>query len=174
MDCSTPGLPCPSLSLGVCSDSCPLSWWCYSATSSSASPFFAFSLSQHRGYVFSLFSGSVGLKHMHLLQFPIIEKAVSFFYQVRKIFPVAGSYSLAFWCVHSTCWILLPSVSYSNAFSPTNLTSDYLCWKNYYLSVFRGGVKANQIAKKVNCWSSFNISRVVIVFLVITVKMINY
>ena len=107
-----------------------LSWWCYSATSSSASPFFAFSLSQHRGYVFSLFSGSVGLKHMHLLQFPIIEKAVSFFYQVRKIFPVAGSSSLAFWCVHSTCWILLPSVSYSNAFSPTNLTSDYLCWKN--------------------------------------------
>lgn len=23
------GLPWPSLSLGVCSDSCPLTWWCY-------------------------------------------------------------------------------------------------------------------------------------------------
>ena len=22
-------LPCPSLSLGVCTDSCPLSWWCH-------------------------------------------------------------------------------------------------------------------------------------------------
>ena len=30
MDCSTPAhLPCPSLSPGVCPNSCPLSWWCY-------------------------------------------------------------------------------------------------------------------------------------------------
>ena len=32
-------LPCPSLSLGVCSNSCPLSWWCYLTISSSAIPF---------------------------------------------------------------------------------------------------------------------------------------
>ena len=32
-------LPCLSLSPGICSNSCPLSWWCYSATSSSVSPF---------------------------------------------------------------------------------------------------------------------------------------
>ena len=32
-------LPCPSLSLGVCSNSCPLSWWCYLTISSSATPF---------------------------------------------------------------------------------------------------------------------------------------
>ena len=32
-------LPSPSLSLGVCSNSCPLSWWCYLTISSSASPF---------------------------------------------------------------------------------------------------------------------------------------
>ena len=25
-------LPCPSLSLGVCSNSCPLSWWCHPTT----------------------------------------------------------------------------------------------------------------------------------------------
>ena len=31
-------LPCPSLSPGVCSDLCPLSWWCYLTISSSASP----------------------------------------------------------------------------------------------------------------------------------------
>ena len=30
---------CPPLSLRVCSDSCPLSWWCYLTTSSSAVPF---------------------------------------------------------------------------------------------------------------------------------------
>ena len=33
MDCSTPGSP-PSLSPGACSNSCPLSWWCYPTISS--------------------------------------------------------------------------------------------------------------------------------------------
>ena len=32
-------LPCPSLSPWVCSDSCPLSWWCYLSSSSSATSF---------------------------------------------------------------------------------------------------------------------------------------
>ena len=32
-------LSCPSLSPGVCSNSCPLSWWCYLTISSSAAPF---------------------------------------------------------------------------------------------------------------------------------------
>ena len=32
-------LPCPSLSLRVCSNSCPLSWWCYLTVSSSDAPF---------------------------------------------------------------------------------------------------------------------------------------
>ena len=32
-------LPCPSLSLRVCSDSCPLSQWCYTIISSSVAPF---------------------------------------------------------------------------------------------------------------------------------------
>ena len=30
-------LPCPSASPGVCSNSCPLSWWCHPTTSSSVS-----------------------------------------------------------------------------------------------------------------------------------------
>ena len=43
-------LPCPSLSPGVCSNSCPLSQWCYLTISSSAALFsFAFNLSQHQG-----------------------------------------------------------------------------------------------------------------------------
>ena len=33
-------LPCPSLSPGVCSNSCLLSQWCYPTVSSSASPYF--------------------------------------------------------------------------------------------------------------------------------------
>ena len=32
-------LPCPSLSPGVCSNSCPLSWWCHPTISSSVIPF---------------------------------------------------------------------------------------------------------------------------------------
>ena len=38
MDCSTPGFSV-SLSPGVCSGSCPLSWWCYLTISSSATLF---------------------------------------------------------------------------------------------------------------------------------------
>ena len=33
-------LPCPSLSPGVCSNSCPLSQWCHPIVSSSVTPFF--------------------------------------------------------------------------------------------------------------------------------------
>ena len=32
-------LPCPSVSPGVCSNSCPLSWWCHPTISSSVTPF---------------------------------------------------------------------------------------------------------------------------------------
>ena len=32
-------LLCPSLSPGVCSNSCPLSWWCHPTVSSSGAPF---------------------------------------------------------------------------------------------------------------------------------------
>ena len=32
-------LPCPSPTPGVCSDSCPSSWWCHPAISSSVIPF---------------------------------------------------------------------------------------------------------------------------------------
>ena len=39
IDCSMPGLPCPSLSPGVCSNSCPLSHWCYPTISSSVASF---------------------------------------------------------------------------------------------------------------------------------------
>ena len=34
-------LPCPSLSPGVCANSCPLSWWCHPYISSFVTPFFS-------------------------------------------------------------------------------------------------------------------------------------
>ena len=37
-----PRLPCASPSHGVCSNSCPLNWWCYLTISSSATHFFCF------------------------------------------------------------------------------------------------------------------------------------
>ena len=37
MDCSTPGLPVPSLSLSICPSSCPLNRWCYPAISNPTS-----------------------------------------------------------------------------------------------------------------------------------------
>ena len=40
-------LPCPSLSPRACSNSCPLSWWCHSTISSSATPFSSCPLSRN-------------------------------------------------------------------------------------------------------------------------------
>ena len=42
-------LPSPSVSPGVCSNSCPLSRWCHPALSPSVAPSSALSLSQHQG-----------------------------------------------------------------------------------------------------------------------------
>ena len=43
-------LPCPSLFLGVCLNSCPFNWWCYLTISSFAAPSpLALNLSQHQG-----------------------------------------------------------------------------------------------------------------------------
>ena len=39
IDCSTPGFPVHHQLLGVCSNSCPLSWWCHPTISSSVVPF---------------------------------------------------------------------------------------------------------------------------------------
>ena len=42
-------LPCPSLPLGVCSNSCPLSQWCHSNISSSVTHFSCPQSGQHQG-----------------------------------------------------------------------------------------------------------------------------
>ena len=43
-------LPCPPLSPGICSSSCPLSYWCYLTITTSITPSpLALNLSQHQG-----------------------------------------------------------------------------------------------------------------------------
>ena len=60
-------LPCPSLSPRVCSNSCPLSWWCYSTIPSSVSPFsycpqsFPASRSFPRSQLFAWCSQNIGV-----------------------------------------------------------------------------------------------------------------
>ena len=60
-------LPCPSLSPGVCSDSCQLSRWCCLAISSSATLFsFSFNLSQHQDLFQWVGSSHQGTKVLEL------------------------------------------------------------------------------------------------------------
>ena len=60
-------LPCPSLSPRICSNSCPLCWWCYSTIPSSVAPFsycpqsFPASRSFPRSQLFAWCSQSIGV-----------------------------------------------------------------------------------------------------------------
>ena len=63
-------LLCPSLPPGVCSNSCPLHWWCYLTISSSAALFFAFNICTNIVYLsFSFWLTSlyiIGSRFIHL------------------------------------------------------------------------------------------------------------
>ena len=53
--------PCPSPTLGACSDSCPSCWWCHPTTSCPVAPSPpAFNLSQHQSFLRSQFFASGG------------------------------------------------------------------------------------------------------------------
>ena len=53
-------LPCPSLSPGVCSNSCPLSQWWHPTISSYVAPSpLALNLSKHQGLLVSLYKGEI-------------------------------------------------------------------------------------------------------------------
>ena len=71
-------LLCPSLFPRVCSNSCPLSWWCYLTISFSAARFsFAFNFSQHQGNcIITIFKKFVRIyviaqNMIHLWEWPI-------------------------------------------------------------------------------------------------------
>ena len=70
-------LPCPLHSPRVCSDSCPLSWWCHPTISSSAVPFSppALNLSQHQEFLqwiasYWSFSFSINPSNEYSMLFP--------------------------------------------------------------------------------------------------------
>ena len=65
-----PRLPCPSLSLRVCPNSCPLSLWCYLTISSSTTPF-SFCLQSFPA------SGSFPMSWLFVLSGQIIGASVS-------------------------------------------------------------------------------------------------
>ena len=68
-------LPCPSLSPGACSNSCPLSRWCHPTISSSVAPFSSCpQLSQHQGlsqWVLASGGQSIGISASASVLLPI-------------------------------------------------------------------------------------------------------
>ena len=96
-------LPCPSLSPRVCSNSCPLSWWCHPSISSSIalSPP-ALSLSQHQG-LFQWVSSHIRRPEYWSFSFSIIS---------------SNEYSRLIY-FRMTGWIFLQSKELSRVFSST-------------------------------------------------------
>ena len=85
-------LLCPSLSSEVCSDSCPLSWWCYLTISPSATPF-SFCLQSFPA------SGSFPMKWLFAIVAKILELQHQFFQRIFRVdFPLGltGLISLLF------------------------------------------------------------------------------
>jgi len=75
-------LSCPSLSPGVCSNSCPLSWWCHPTISSSVTPF-TLNLSQHQG-IFQWVSSSHQVPKVLEFQFHIQFLKLGPIFKLRK------------------------------------------------------------------------------------------
>ena len=92
-------LPCPSLSPRVCSNSCPLSWWCHQPSYPllpASSP--ALNLSQHQGLfqrVSSLHQVATLLEHQYQHQsFQWIFRVISFRIDWFELLAVWGTASL--------------------------------------------------------------------------------
>ena len=97
--------PRPSLSSWVCSDSCPLSWWCHPTISSAVAPSLPFlSLSQHQG----LYS-KLALR----IRWP---KYWSFSSSISPSTNIQGWFLLGW-----TSWFSLQSRDFSRVFSNTTI-----------------------------------------------------
>ena len=106
MDCSRPGLTCPSPTPRVYSGSCPLSRWCHPTISSSVVSFSsAFNLSQHQG----LFQWVSSL-HQVAKSIEVSASASVLPMNIQDLFPLG-------W----TGWISLQSKGLSRVFSNTTV-----------------------------------------------------
>ena len=133
-------LPCPSLSPGVCSNSCPLSQWCYLIISSSATLFsFPLNLAQHQG-LFQWVRSSHQLSKVLELQF----QHQSFQWIFRVWFHLG-------W----TSWISLQSKGLSRVFSSTTFwkhkffSAQPSLWSNFHILKFLGGSDSKESSHKV-------------------------
>ena len=122
-------LPCPPLSLGVCSNSCPLSQWCYLTISSSAAPYsFTFSLSQHQSFpmswVFTIGGQSIGIPASASVLPMNIQGWFPF--GLTSLISLPGTFKSLLQHHSSKASILQHS-----AFFMVQLTSIHNCWKNY-------------------------------------------
>ena len=98
-------LSCPKPATGVYPNSCPLSWWCHPAISSSVVPFSScFNLSQHQG-LFKWVSSS----HQ-------VAKYWSFSFSISPSNEYSGLMPLGW-----TGWISLQSKGFSRVFSNTTV-----------------------------------------------------
>ena len=124
-----PRLPCPS---GGCSNSCPLSWWCYPTILSSVTPFPpALNLSQHQGLFQWVGSSQQVAK---VLEFQLQHQSSQYIFKVDF---------LSGWLVWSSCYSRdsqepspasqiksINSLVLSLLFGPA-LTSIHDYWKNH-------------------------------------------
>ena len=107
-------LPCPSLSPRICSNSCPLSWWCHSTISSSVNPFSSWSQSFPA-------SGSFPMSQLFSSAGQHIEASASASVipmDIKEWFPLG-----------LTCLIALKSKGLSRVFSSTTI------WKHQFFGV---------------------------------------
>ena len=103
-------LSCPSLCPGICSNSCPLRWWCHPAISSSVTPF------SSCPYSFSS-SGS----------FPVSQLFTSGGQSIRASASVLTINTQGWFPLGWTGWISLQSKGLSSVFSNTTVWNPQFC-----------------------------------------------
>ena len=100
-------LPCPSVSPGVCSKSCPLPWWCHPTISSCSPPSLpALNLSQHQG-LFPWVSSSHQVAKVLDLQFQ--HQSFQWVFRVdfrglSRVFSSTTVWKHQFFRVHPSLW----------------------------------------------------------------------
>ena len=113
-------LPCPSPTLGACSNSCPLSWWCHPTISFSIVPFssrlqcFPASGSFPMSQFFASGSQSIGVS----------ASASGLPMNIQGWFPL-----------HLTGWISLQSKGLSRIFSSTTFSKASILWCSAFFIV---------------------------------------
>ena len=125
-------LPCLSLSLRVCSNSCPLNQWCHPTISSSVIPFsswlqsFSSSGSFPMSWLFASSSQSIGA----LASTSVLPMNIQGWFPLGLVDLLAVQETLKSLLLHHS---LKASILWHSAFFMVHLTSVHDNWKNYSL-----------------------------------------